>query len=303
MELKSSYGLQQNKMAKLEEIKTKMEEEDSKEEEEREGEEDQDKMANRSLHVKEGMEKKEIGGFIAFVENLRKREKRRDELLRKKTEKWEELKKQNTLLQELDFEILKNRQIFDEISKVKIKNQELIEKQAKILFEKKNLLEENEETESKAQKEDKIKEVSGEKEAEKELEEREGGGMELLEHFFRKAKFLLEQKKKIQLLNNKRSDSKYNEMQKELREINLELSKRKEEIDQQIGEELEFAHEMINNELEQEKKGKEEDFNMTKKILERKINNLQIENYSISSKVLAKKLIQIKNKYIYIILI
>lgn len=284
MELKSSYGLQQNKMAKLEEIRRKMEKEGEGEREEEGGEEE--KRGKWEETEREGREKEEIGGFIAFVDSLRRREERRDELLSEKTKKWEDIKQQTNVLQELDFEILKNRQIFVEISKVKVKNQEIIEKQAKMLFEKKCLLEEKEGRggEGESQVEEGTEKEAG-KEGKEEVGEREGGGMDLLEHFFRKAKFLLEQKKKIQLLNNKRSDSKYTEMQKELREINMELSKRKEEIDRQIGEELEFANEMVNNELEQEKKGKEEDFNMTKKILERKINTLQIENYSVSSKV------------------
>jgi hypothetical protein len=219
----------------------------------------------------------ELEGFIGFVEELKRNEEKRTNLLIEKEKKWDELKLQNNEIQELEFKILKDKEISSETKKLKTKNQELMNKQAKLLAEKKNLLEEQ------------ISNVSEDENKGRELEKEDTPtSTDLLEHFFRKAKYLLEQKKKIQLLQNKKSDSKFNEMQIELREINMELAKRKEEIDRQIGEELEFTNEMINNELEQEKKGKEEDFNMTKKILERKINALQIENYSISSKVRIK---------------
>lgn len=107
---------------------------------------------------------------------------------------------------------------------------------------------------------------------------------DFLAHFFLKAQYFIREHKKISLLNDKKN-SKYMEMKKEQRDLEQSLAKKKEELTKQYFFEFEETKVRLDTDFEREKQFLEEDFYGQKNQLEKKIHKLNIENYTLRTKI------------------
>ena len=213
--------------------------------------------------------------FVAKIKKFKELTRRKEELNEKLKEEHQNYQKLEENVFSIELEILKFQQAHEFFTKDLSKITSLQTKQSELLAKKDSLIQEIDA---------KSEEIKKRKAETKDGTTENSGEGDLLNHFIMRAKYFIREHKKISHLNDNKN-TKYNEMKKELKELEENFLKKQEELEKQLNFEYDESVNRLNADLEREKQYLEEDFESTRKDLEKKIQKLKLENYSLKNKV------------------
>ena len=213
--------------------------------------------------------------FLEKVNRYKELIEKKEELNNKLKAERQEFQKLEETGFNLEFEILKSQQDYDILLKDKLKIKVLDDKKSELILKKDEVIKEIE---------TKSEEIKQKKIENEQIQEFSSTRQDLLSHFLMKANYLRNEHKKISFLQDNKN-SRYLEMKKELLEIDKNFTKKKEELEKQANLEYDEGYIRMTNDFEREKQFLEDDYISQKNQLEKKIQKLKIQNYTLNTKV------------------